>query len=62
MVQFDKETDLEEPKTELLKAWLSRISSENRAYIKGASEALIHVQENSDEVFEQMNIEKESLC
>ena len=53
MIQSRQENDPEEPETELLKEWLSRISSESRAYIKGATEALIHVQEISGDAFKQ---------
>ena len=60
MVQGKSESNPEEPKAELLKEWLSRIGSKNRAYIKGASKALIHVQEISGDAFEQVNIEEAS--
>lgn len=58
MLHSIQEIDQEEQKIELLREWLSKISSEKRAYIKGASEALIHVQEISGDVFEKANSEE----
>jgi len=53
-----QEIDPETPEIELLKEWLSGISRENRAYIKGATKALLYVQEFSGDVHKQGNIEK----
>ena len=47
MLDLEHKTGHEEPEISLLREWLPKISSENRAYIKGASEAFLHVQENS---------------
>jgi hypothetical protein len=45
MMDLIPETDEEEQEIGLLKAWLPKISREHRAYIKGASEALLYAQE-----------------
>jgi hypothetical protein len=45
MMDFIPETDEEEQEIGLLKEWLPKISREHRAYIKGASEALLYAQE-----------------
>ena len=58
MLQTEQEIDKEEQKLELLRKWLSGISGEKRAYIKGATEALIHAQEISRDGFEKTNAEE----
>ena len=58
MIQSRQENDPEEPEPEVFKEWLSRISSESRAYIKGASEALIYIQEISGETFKRVSIKE----
>ena len=39
----------------LLKQWLPRISTEERAYLKGASKALLYAQENEVSKLEEQN-------
>ena len=45
MVAMRQQPEYEELEIGLLKEWLPRISREYRAYIKGASKALLYVQE-----------------
>ena len=45
MVAFGQKTECEEPEIGLLKEWLPKIGGEKRAFIKGASKALLYVQE-----------------
>jgi len=45
--ELKQETELEEQDIGLLKTWLPRINQKSRAYIKGASKALLFVQEES---------------
>jgi len=47
MVNLKQETEQEDQDIGLLKAWLPKISGEKRAYIKGASKALLYAQEES---------------
>jgi hypothetical protein len=47
MMDLKEETEQEEQDIGLLKAWLPRISGRSRAFIKGASEALLYTQEES---------------
>jgi len=47
MMDLKQETEQEEPEIGLLKEWLPKISGESRAYIKGASKALLYAQEES---------------
>ena len=42
----EQQAEYKEPDINELKEWLLKISGEYRAYIKGASEALIYAQEN----------------
>ena len=49
-VPEEQETALEEQEIELLREWLPKISGERRAYIKGATEALLYAQEDTKEV------------
>jgi len=44
-METEQYIECEEPEISLLREWLPRISSEYRAYIKGASQALLYVQE-----------------
>ena len=46
-MDLKQETEQEEPEIGLLKEWLPKISGESRAYIKGASKALLYAQEES---------------
>jgi len=46
MLELEQERESEDPEIELLKEWLPKIGAENRAFIKGASQALIYVQKN----------------
>ena len=45
MMEVEKQAEYEEPEINLLREWLPRINGEYRAYIKGASKALLYVQE-----------------
>ena len=45
MVAIKKQHEHEEPEICLLKEWLPKISGEKRAFIKGASKALLYAQE-----------------
>jgi hypothetical protein len=45
MAETMQQSEREEAEIELLREWLPKISGENRAYLKGASEALLYVQE-----------------
>ena len=56
MFQSKQDTDIEELKPELLKEWLFKIDGESRAYIMGASKALLYAQEIPNAVIEQANI------
>ena len=58
MLEEKQETDREEPQIELLRELLSKLSVEKRAYIRGASEALIHAQEISPDGFNQTDTEE----
>ena len=50
MMQFEQETAQEEQEIKLLKEWLPRISMEFRAYIKGATKALLYAQEDTQKM------------
>jgi len=50
MMQFEQETAQEEQEIKLLKEWLPRISMEFRAYIKGATKALLYAQEDNQKM------------
>ena len=45
MVDSEQYKECEEPEISQLKELLSKVSGEYRAYLKGASEALLYVQE-----------------
>jgi len=45
-MEYEQQEEYKEPDINTLKEWLLKVSGEYRAYIKGASEALIYVQEN----------------
>jgi hypothetical protein len=45
MMSLRQETLQEEQEIRLLKEWLPRIGGERRAYIKGATKALLYAQE-----------------
>ena len=47
-MEISQQIEVEEREISLLKELLPKISSECRAYIKGAAEALLYAQENSD--------------
>jgi len=49
MMYSKQEAEQEEQDIGLLKAWLPRISGENRAFIKGATKALLYAQEKPGE-------------
>ena len=49
MMDLKEEVTQEEQEIGLLKTWLPMISGENRAFIKGASKALLYAQEESQE-------------
>ncbi|MDR0312893.1 MAG: hypothetical protein LBI14_04790 [Treponema sp.] len=58
MLLSEQEVNLDDPEIKLLKEWLPKISDEGRAYIKGASKALLYAQETSGTVVKQtMNLE-----
>ena len=40
--------DHDDQEIELLEAWLPMLSAKERAYLKGATEALLYVQEDTD--------------
>ena len=46
MMDLNQPEDSDDPEIGELKAWLSRASGECLAYLKGATEALLFVQEN----------------
>jgi hypothetical protein len=46
MIEIENQTGQEKAKIRLLREWLPKIGGERRAYIKGASQALLYVQEN----------------
>ena len=46
MMDFSQQADLDDPDISELKSQLSKISGECLAYLKGAAEALLFVQEN----------------
>jgi hypothetical protein len=46
MVETMQQSEQEEPEIGLLREWLPKISGEYRAYLKGASEALLYAQED----------------
>ena len=56
MVNLKQETEQEEQDIGLLKAWLPRISGESRAFIKGASEALLYAQEESQKTGQKKGV------
>jgi len=56
MSDLKQETEQEEQDIGLLKAWLPKMSGEKRAYIKGASEALLYAQEESQETMADTQI------
>jgi hypothetical protein len=45
MIEIEKQTGQEDAEIGLLREWLLKIGGERRAYIKGASQALLSVQE-----------------
>jgi hypothetical protein len=45
MIEIEQQPEQEEAEIGLLREWLPKISGENRAYLKGASEALLYAQE-----------------
>ena len=45
-----QETALEEQEIGLLREWLSKIGGERRAYIKGATKALLYAQEDTQKM------------
>jgi hypothetical protein len=45
MIDIVQQPMQEEAEIELLREWLPKISGVNRAYLKGASEALLYAQE-----------------
>ena len=45
MVESKSMAEFEDPEIGQLKEWLSKVSGDNRAYLKGASKALLYVQE-----------------
>ena len=47
MMEISQQIEVEEQEITLLKELLPKISREYRAYIKGATEALLYAQENS---------------
>jgi len=47
MLECSQETDVEEPDIKVLREWLPKISGECRAYIKGATKALLYAQEDT---------------
>jgi hypothetical protein len=48
MLHLKQETIQEEEEIVLLREWLPQIGEEHRAYIKGATEALLYAQEDSE--------------
>ena len=48
MLDSEQGTEYDEPEIGQLKEWLSKVSGEYRAYLKGASTALLFVQEIRD--------------
>jgi hypothetical protein len=49
-VRKEQETPPEEQEIGLLREWLPKISREFRAYIKGATEALLYAQEDTQKM------------
>jgi hypothetical protein len=43
-----RQTEQEEPEIGQLREWLPKLSGESRAYIRGASQALLYAQEGFD--------------
>ena len=48
MYDSGKKPDCDEPDIDQIKEWLSSVSGEYRAYLKGALEAFLYVQEIQD--------------
>jgi len=48
MLELESKEDYSESEIDLLREWLPKIKSENRAYIKGALNALLYAQEIQD--------------
>jgi len=55
----EQQAEFEKPEITLLREWLPRISGEKRAYIKGASEALLYMQENQGLLISPNDISEE---
>jgi len=51
-MEIEQQNEHEESEITLLKELLPKISGEYRAYIKGASEALLYAQEHADSFFD----------
>ena len=49
-VREKQETALEEQEIGLLREWLPKIGGERRAYIKGATKALLYAQEDTQKM------------
>ena len=47
-MDIEQPVEYEDPEISLLKEWLPKIKGEKLAYIKGASKALLYVQENQN--------------
>jgi hypothetical protein len=50
MLYLEQETTTEEQEIGLLREWLPRIGGECRAYIKGATQALLYAQEEPEKM------------
>ena len=50
--EFDEPEICQLPEISQLKEWLSSVSGEYRAYLKGASKALLYVQEIQDQTLD----------
>ena len=51
MLKEEKKGDRENEDIRLLEEWLPKINRENRAYLKGAAEALVYAQEEEEKEF-----------
>ena len=59
MTKVELDQQSEEREIEQLKAWLPQLSGKERAFIKGASKALLYVQETQDLLSDQPCLREE---
>ena len=55
MLFYKEENGQQDPEITMLKEWLLKMNGEGRAYIKGASQALLYAQEISGDELEKQH-------